>query len=245
MPQDELAFRRDRRTLVAALAAASLVCWAWTARMAVDAAAMRGHAHHHPAAGLLALFVMWAVMMAGMMIPPEVPAVLEVARARRARLGRSPLPAAAAFLAGDLLPWIGFSLAAAWLQQRLHALDLLGPDMATRSRALSAAVLLAAGAIQLSPLKRACLERCRAARPHDGDRVLAAFAGGLRTSAISLASCGALMLVLFVTGVMSLPAMIVVTALLVLERVVRRSFRVSAAAGVALVAWGAWTALAA
>jgi hypothetical protein len=39
--------------------------------------------------------------------------------------------------------------------------------------------------------------------------------------------------------------MIVVTALLVLERVGRRSFRVSAAAGVALVAWGAWTAVAA
>ncbi|HEY6099058.1 MAG TPA: DUF2182 domain-containing protein [Anaeromyxobacter sp.] len=242
MSERELSFRRDRRALVAALAAASLVCWIWTARVAAQMAGEHGHPHAHRAAGLLALFAMWAVMMAGMMIPPEVPAVLEVARARRERLGRSPFPAAAAFLAGYLLPWTAFSLAAAWLQQRLHALDLLGPDMAASSRVLSAAVLLAAGAIQLSPLKRACLARCRAPTSPGGERTLSSFAGGLRASAVSIASCGSLMLVLFVTGVMSLPWMGLMTLLLVLERVVPRSFRISAAAGAVLLLWGAWTA---
>lgn len=242
MPGTELPFRRERRVLVAALATASLVCWIWTARMAAQMAGPHGHAHHHhQAAGLLALFAMWAVMMAGMMIPPEVPTVLEVARARRERLGRSPLPAAATFLSGYLLPWTLFSLAAAWLQLRLHALDLLGPDMATSSRGLSAAVLLAAGAIQLSPLKRACLERCRAPPSSGGGPALESFAGGLRTSAISIASCGTLMLVLFVTGVMSLPWMALLTVLLVLERVAPRSLRISAVTGAALLLWGAWT----
>lgn len=248
MTGKELSLRRDRRALLAALAAASLVCWAWTARMAAEMAAATGHAHAHgagpgAAGGLAALFVMWAVMMAGMMIPPEVPTVLEVARARRERLGRSPLPAAAAFVGGYLLPWIAFSLAAAWLQQQLETRGLLGPDMATRSRALSAALLLAAGAIQLSPVKRACLERCRAPRPAAGDSTLAALAGGLRTSAISIASCGVLMLVLFVTGVMSLPWMALVTALLVVERLAPQRFRVPAAAGGLLLVWGVWTAL--
>ncbi len=210
--------------------------------MGAQMAGMPGHAHHPPA-GLLALFAMWSVMMVGMMIPPEIPTVLQVARARRERLGRSPLPAAAAFLAGHLLPWTAFSLAAAWLQLRLHALDLIGHDMAATSRVFSAAVLLAAGAIQLSPLKRACLAWCRSPRSSGDDGSLASFADGLKSSGISIASCGALMLVLFVTGVMSLPWMAVMTMLLVLERVASRRFRISAIAGAVLLLWGAWTAI--
>ena len=88
--------RGDRRLLLGLLAAGSLLCWAFTARMALQAGGP-GHVH---AAGLAALFAMWAVMMAGMMIPPEAPVLLQLARARREQLGRSPLPGVAAFLAG-------------------------------------------------------------------------------------------------------------------------------------------------
>jgi len=231
--------RRDRRALLALLAGASAACWAWTARMAAPPEG--GHVHLH-GASLLALFAMWAVMMIGMMIPPEVPVLLQLARARRQRLGRSPLPGTAAFLAGYLLPWIAFSLGAAALQSRLQALGLMDHGMATSSRALSAALLVAAGAVQLSPLKRACLDRCRAPGLADaGGRAGVAFAGGLRYSAIAMASCGLLMLVLFVTGVMNLAWMVLLTLLLLTEKVAPPGWPLPAAIGALLIGWGGWT----
>lgn len=230
--------RRDRRALLALLASTSVACWAWTARMA---ARPGGHVHV-PGAGLLALFAMWAVMMVGMMIPAEVPVLLELAGARRRRLGRSPLPGSVAFLAGYLLPWIAFSLGAAALQSRLQALGLMDHGMVTSSRALSAALLLAAGAVQLSPIKRACLDRCRAAGPAGaGGRAGAAFASGLRHSAVAMASCGLLMLILFVTGVMNLAWMVLLTLLLLAEKVAPPAWPMPAAIGALLIGWGGWT----
>jgi predicted metal-binding membrane protein len=49
------------------------------------------------------------------------------------------------------------------------------------------------------------------------------------------------MLILFATGVMSLPAMALLTALLLAEKVAPRSWRLPAAIGVLLVAWGVLT----
>jgi predicted metal-binding membrane protein len=233
--------RRDRRALLALLAGTSVACWAWTVRMAAQP--QGGHAHVH-GTGLLALFAMWVVMMVGMMIPIEVPVLLELARVRRRRLGRSPLPGSAAFLAGYLLPWIAFSLGAAALQSRLQVLGLMDHGMATSSPALSAALLLAAGAVQLSPLKRACLDRCRAPGQADaGGRPGVAFAGGLRHSAVAMASCGLLMLVLFVTGVMNLAWMVMLTLLLLAEKVAPPGWPLPAAIGALLIGWGGWTLL--
>jgi predicted metal-binding membrane protein len=231
--------RRDRRALLALLAGASVVCWAWTARMAAPPEG--GHVHVH-GADLFALFVMWAVMMIGMMISIEVPVLLHLARVWRQQLGRSPLPSSAAFLAGYLLPWIAFSLGAAAFQSRLQALGLMNHGMATSSRALSAALLLAAGAVQLSPLKRACLDRCRAPGLADaGGRASVAFAGGLRYSALAMASCGLLMLILFVTGVMNLAWMVLLTLLLLAEKVAPPGWPLPAAIGALLIGWGGWT----
>lgn len=230
--------QRDRRALLALLASLSLLCWAWTLRMAAQ---LDGHGHGH-GAGLAPLFAMWAAMMAAMMIPPEVPVLLQLARALRERLGRSPLPGTAAFLAGYLLPWTAFSLAAALLQARLEDAGLMGHGMATSSRALAGALLLAAGAVQLSPLKRACLERCRApGLAGAGGSAASAFAAGLSRSAVSIASCGLLMLIPFVTGVMSVPWMALLTALLLVEKVVPRDWPLSAATGALLLGWGGVT----
>ncbi len=208
----------EQRGLFVLLAALCVAGWGFSLRMATSM---------HHGAGIAALFVMWAAMMVGMMIPPEAPALLQLARARRSTLQ------AAASLTGFLLPWIAFSLAAAALQSALAAAGLLDHTMATTSSALAGALALAAGLVQLSPLKRACLDRCRA--PLESGP---AFVGGLRSSALSLGSCGVLMLVLFATGVMSVPAMALLTLLLLLERWLPRSWPVSTFAGALLVGWG-------
>ena len=213
----------EQRGLFLGLLALCAGSWAYSLRMASSM---------HHGAGIAALFVMWAVMMVGMMVPPEAPALLRMARARR-----SPVQAVAS-LAGFLLPWIAFSLAAAAVQLLLTGAGLIDHTMAMTSTRLASTLAIAAGLAQLSPLKRTCLARCRvplAAGP--------AFAGGLRSSALSLGSCGVLMLVPFATGVMSVPAMVLLTLLLLLERWLPRSLPVSQAAGGLLVAWGLWKLL--
>ncbi|HSB18901.1 MAG TPA: DUF2182 domain-containing protein [Anaeromyxobacteraceae bacterium] len=230
--------RRDRAVLLALLAAASAAAWAWTAWMAERMGGHHGHVH---GLGLGPLFAMWAVMMAGMMIPPEVPVLLRLARTRRESLGRSPLSGTAAFLLGYLVPWTAFSLGAAALQALLEARGLMGHGMATTSRELAGALLLAAGAVQLSPLKRACLDRCSTASSGRAGGAAGSLAAGFGYGTLSIASCGLLMLILFATGVMSLPWMVLLTALLLAEKVAPRPWRLPAAIGVLLVAWGVLT----
>ncbi len=184
---------------------------------------------HVHAAGLAPLFAMWAAMMVGMMIPPEVPLLVRLARGPGAQ---PPLRGTAVFLAGFLAPWILFSLGAALLQSRLQAAGLMAHSMTTSSPMFGGALLVAAGVVQLSPLKRMCLERCRS--PAAGR----SFLGGVEHGAITVASCGLVMLVAFVTGVMNFAWMALITLLLLMERTVPRGFALSSVAGAALLTWG-------
>jgi predicted metal-binding membrane protein len=169
------------------------------------------------------LFLTWAAMMAAMMVPVAVPNVIAAGRVGRAAL----------FLSGDLVVWMGFSLVAAVAQTRLHAASLLTPSTSSRSAVFSAVLLLAAGVWQFTPMKRACLARCRAFH--------GSFVEGFEHGAFSLGSCSALMLVLFVVGTMSVVAMVVLTAFLIVEKIGPDTPWISRAAGAVLVAWGAWT----
>ena len=203
---------REQLALASAAVLASALCWAWSLRAA---------ARMHHEASLWPLFAMWAVMMAGMMIPPELPNAIRMTGS-----------AFVAFLGGYLAPWIAFSFAAAATHAALHEAGLIDHGMALVGRTAPAVVLAAAGLCQLSPLKRACLLRCRR-----GGAALTAhpLVAGVGSGSVSVGSCGILMLVLFVTGVMSVPAMAALTALLVLERLLPRRAHVSDTAGVALL----------
>jgi predicted metal-binding membrane protein len=211
---------REQLALASAAVAASALCWAWSLHAA---------AGMHHGASLWPLFAMWAVMMAGMMIPPELPNAVGLARG-----------AFLAFLGGYLVPWVAFSLAAAAAHAALNGAGLLDHGMALSGRALPAAILALAGLSQLSPLKRRCLLRCRRLpTPAAGP----ALTQGLLSGLVSVGSCGVLMLVLFVTGVMSAAAMAALTALLVLERVAPARLPVSGLAGAALIFCAIWRAV--
>jgi predicted metal-binding membrane protein len=170
---------------------------------------------HHE---LPALFFMWTAMMVAMMTPLELPALVRL---------RSPR-----FLIGYLSPWVGFSFAAAGLQLWLMRFGFVDHvSMSLSNPLLGAALLIGAGLLQFSPMKRACLERCRAlAEP--------SLRAGVLRGLHSIGSCGVLMLVLFAFGVMSWPAMIVLTALLLVEHWLPRGYAMTNAAGYALLAAG-------
>jgi predicted metal-binding membrane protein len=204
-----------------ALAALALcaICWAWSLGAA-------SHLRH--GASVWPLFAMWAVMMAGMMIPPELPALVRL----------RPLQASV-FAVGYLAPWVAFSFSAAAAHAALHGAGLLDHHMALVGHASAAAVLALAGICQLCPFKRRCLLRCRGAVTAPPG-LLSSLGAGLA----SVASCGVLMLVLFATGVMNVAAMAALTLLLVLERTLPARVPVSTAAGVALLACAGWLAAA-
>lgn len=231
-----LDIRRDQRRVLLFLAAVCVSSWGWSVRMAAGVSETSLH-HEHGALWPLAL--MWAGMMVAMMVPPEVPRFLWLVRQTRS----DPLLHTLAFLIGYLAPWMAASLGAALLQARLASAGLLTQQMATDSRTLGGALLLVAGAMQLSPLKRLCLERCRsraAVEAQSDETALASLLRGTGHGAVSIGSCGLLMLVLFVTGVMSPLAMALLTTLLLLENVAPARWPVRVVAGTLLLGWGTW-----
>lgn len=243
--------KRDRLVVLAGLAALTAVSWAY---LFYDAWRMEatGRACCNVAAAdlrtwltwdVLLLLVMWVVMMAGMMVPSAAPMVLTFAMVnRRRRAMRRPYVPTGFFLLGYLLAWTLFSAAATAGQWALHAVALLSAGMASTSPFLGGVILIAAGVFQLTPLKRACLTHCRSplafimADWREGPG--GALWMGLRHGAFCLGCCWVLMLLLFVTGVMNLLWVAIITAFVLLEKVAPARARVSLLAGVLLIGWG-------
>lgn len=180
---------------------------------------------------------MWAAMMVAMMLPSAAPAILLYAHVHRHSLG-SETPPTMAFLAGYLACWFGFAMLAAVLQ-----LAFASPmSMALDSRAASAALLIAAGLYQLSPLKDACLNRCRSPAEfitrHYRPGAWGAARLGLLHGAYCVGCCWLLMALLFVGGAMNLLWVAALTLLVAAEKLLPKGEWIARIAGVALVAWG-------
>jgi predicted metal-binding membrane protein len=141
---------------------------------------------------------MWAVMMAAMMLPGAMPAILR----QRGALRRLE------FAAGYFGVWTAFSAVAAAAQFALQSAELLSEDMALRSSIAAFAAVAAVVLYQLTPWKRRFLIECRARNQLTGTRY------GLSC----LGSSGPLMMLLFVVGVMSVPWMLALTLWVVVEK---------------------------
>lgn len=187
-------------------------------------------------------FMMWAVMMVGMMSASATPVLLLFAdmHARRAERG---LPMAVLlFGLGYITVWLGFSASAALAQWALHEAALLSSNMAASSPRLAGVILIAAGAYQLTPAKGACLTQCQSplgflmSNWRDGAR--GALQMGLRHGVYCLGCCWALMCVLFAVGVMNLAWVAVLTAFILIEKVGPTGARVARVGGVTMAAFG-------
>ncbi len=243
----EAAVRHDRRITLSGLFAVVALAWLylWRGAAGMDHAAMAMNSMpQDPGVGALALtFVMWTVMMAGMMLPSAAPAILLYGAMVRKNgaLGRM-LPAVWIFAGGYLLVWAGFSVVATLLQALLERASLLTPAMTLASTVLSALALIAAGVYQLTPLKQACLGKCRNPLEFFITRWRAgpggAFRMGLGHGAYCVGCCWALMLLLFVAGVMNLMWVALIAALVFVEKLFPGVRIVSRATSAALILAG-------
>lgn len=191
------------------------------------------------------MFVMWAVMMVGMMMPSVTPMVLLYANVgRKAEESGRPLAATGLFVAGYLLAWAAFSLGATVTQWQLSQLALLSPLMSSTSDLFGGLLLVAVGLYQWSTLKYACLTHCQSPLGFLISRggFSASLWGSLRLGAehgsLCVGCCWVLMALLFVGGVMNLLWIAGLTIFVLLEKVIPTGRFVSRLAGTAMAAAG-------
>lgn len=235
----EALLRQDRAVVLAGIALLTLASWAYLAHLV----RAMGPLDRCGAIELAALLGMWVVMMTAMMLPSVAPLILMFARADRQKGARAVAGTASILLLGYLLAWMGYSALAAWLQWRLHVAAVLSPAMASASPLLQGFLLLAAGAFQFTPLKRACLTRCRSPlsflmsdwRPGR----LGALVMGLKHGAFCVGCCWLLMVLMFAAGVMSLFWMAALAVFVLAEKAAPRGDLLARLAGAALIVAGA------
>jgi predicted metal-binding membrane protein len=229
--------RREQLAAIAALVA--IVVLAWLALLAMPAhGAVHGWSAHY-FAGML---VMWALMMAAMMLPSAAPMVLFHARISGQRAAPHALSANASFTLGYVAVWALFSVGATSLQWGLSEATLLSPMMQASSKTLAAGLLIAAGLYQWTPLKQSCLTKCRSpldfVMTHWRNGRWGSFAMGAHHGAYCVGCCWLLMLLLFVGGVMNLAWIAALAAFVLVEKLAPGGRWAGRVAGLALVSWG-------
>jgi predicted metal-binding membrane protein len=223
---------RSRFPLVILLVVFAGVGWLWTARQ------MQGM-DNGPWTGLGAVgwfLGIWVVMMAAMMFPSMAPTVALYSRMTRRRSVQLPI----VFTGGYLVIWaIAGAVAFALVTGVGHISDnALAWDRA--GRPVAGTILILAALYQLTPLKDACLGKCRSPLGlllgswRDGRA--GAFQMGARNGAWCVGCCWALMASLFALGVMSVTWMVLVAVLITMEKTI--PWRAVATYGTALILFG-------
>ncbi len=237
---------RDRTLVLAALAGATALTWVYLGISAVGMDEMpmvMPQVRPWTALDFGLMFLMWVVMMVGMMVPSAAPMILLYAMVSRKQQerGRTFAPTGA-FVSGYIVVWTAFSLGATALQWVLEQAALLSPMMVSASPLFGGVLLIGAGIYQWTPLKHACLKRCRS--PFDffmrGWRKGAggAFVMGVEHGAFCVGCCWVLMGLLFFGGVMNLLCVAAITIFVLIEKMAPLGAMTGRVTGILLVLAG-------
>jgi predicted metal-binding membrane protein len=207
--------------LVAALAWLGTVIWAQDSDVVPGTMGM----------SLLAFVVMWTLMMAAIMLPSALPMITLYIRTIRT----SRWPRMTAFASGYLLAWASTGVPAfllAWVAGEIAA------EYDGWTTAAAVAIFAAAGVYQLTSWKYRCLHHCRSPFAHQmqyanyrgRQRDLRA---GAHHGLFCLGCCWGLMLLMIAFGVMNLFTMVILAAVISIEKQWRHGERFAQVAGVA------------
>jgi predicted metal-binding membrane protein len=257
--------RRDRTIVLSAIVAITALAWAYVlwlaANMDMGMGSSIGTSMCKTTSGMGAMlkptfrpwsvvdfiymFVMWAVMMVGMMMPSVTPMVLLYANVgRKAAENGRPLAATAWFVAGYVLAWTAFSLAATVAQWQLSRLALITPMMSSASDLFGGLLLVAAGLYQWLPLKDACLTHCKSplgfliSRGGFSTSPWGSLRLGAEHGSLCVGCCWVLMALLFVGGVMNLLWIAGLTIFVLLEKIIPTGRLVPRLAGATMAVVG-------
>ena len=233
---------RERNLLLAALLL--LAAGAWVAVIRQARAADDMMMSLTMGMGAPVFLGVWVLMMVAMMFPAAAPMILTFSAIQAGKRGRGQAWTPTwLFVAAYLLVWTAFGVLA--YLAAVGAQELAEESMWLMDNAaqIGGVVLIVAGLYQLTPLKRACLSKCRSPLQfvmtswRDGHA--GAFRMGMAHGLYCLGCCWFLFVILFPLGVMNVVVMALVTALIFAEKSLAWGSRLSQLAAAILVGYGA------
>lgn len=199
---------------------------------------------------IVLLFSMWAIMMAGMMLPSATPIfnlIEQINQKRKAR--QASYTSSLYFVLGYLLAWVLYSLIITLLQWWLHHLALLSPMMKSSQLWFTCALLVLAGIYQWLPIKQYCLSRCRSPlgflTSSWQEGIKGAIKMGFTHGQYCLGCCWILMTLLLAFGVMNLQWIVALSLLVAIEKLSSYGLIFSKILGIMLILFAMYLAFAA
>jgi predicted metal-binding membrane protein len=201
----------DRVRILIALVLAAAALWLtviiWAGSMEIMPGTM--------GMGAVVFVVMWTLMMAAMMLPSAFTMITLYTRAVQMRQRRLGL-----FVAGYLLAWslTGIpAFALAWGAGKIVT------ERSSWDSAAAAAIFASCGLYQLTPLKDRCLRHCRTPLGHllhygNFRGTFRDLRAGAHHGLFCLGCCWGLMALMIAFGVMNIVAMIILAAVVALEK---------------------------
>lgn len=191
---------------------------------------------------LLTFIAAWLIMTIAMMLPASLPLIQLYAKVKQEQNEQRWQPLLLLFIAAYLTVWSVFALLAFLGDYGLHRLVDSWPWLIQHSSWFTGIALLLAGAFQFSGLKEQCLRVCRHPfgflTQHYRRGIRATWDLGVRHGLYCLGCCWALMLVMSSVGVAHLAVMLVLTAVMAIEKTSRWGRALVPVVGVALLIWG-------
>jgi predicted metal-binding membrane protein len=187
-----------------------------------------------------ALFPMWAIMMAAMMLPTMIPTLRSyedlITSADGTRAGWSGV------VLGYFIAWVGFAALIAGVQVFLTGTNMINTLGIAASPWIAAGLLILVGIYQFTKLKEVCHGVCHAPMHYFLGNWKTGFSGGLkmglRMGMFCVGCCWGFMALGLVGGVMSLLWMGLATVVMIIEKLPQIGVYITKPLGVILILSG-------
>jgi predicted metal-binding membrane protein len=194
-------------------------------------------------ASLLVFFVAgWTLMVFAMMLPTSLPLITLFHTMTRSRPDHKWL--LGLVITGYIGVWAWFGVVVHLGDLALHEITDHSQWLTANSWAFGSGVLMLAGVYQFTPLKYHCLDKCRSPLSFimehwtGKDQLSQAFRLGLHHGVFCIGCCWSLMLLMFAVGSGNIGWMLLLGALMAVEKNLPWGRRMSKPLGILLLTWG-------
>ncbi|MFL5734867.1 MAG: DUF2182 domain-containing protein [Chloroflexia bacterium] len=232
---------RERNLILALLLLLALAAWAFLLWAPIPVQNMGNNGLTMGLSGSLFLAI-WVVMMVAMMFPSAAPMILMFSRVYAGKQQAPSFLPTWIFVSAYLLVWALFGLIAFIVALAVEALAGGWPWLGENAGPIGGVLIIVGGLYQLTPLKEACLSKCRTPL----DFILGSWRSGYQGSFLMglehgfycLGCCWLLFVILFPLCFMNVGAMAVLSLLILAEKTSPVGRWVVQLAAIALVAYG-------